>query len=98
MSNNPYTTQRLTIETLDCVIKPPKYDSPGHLQIFIKPRIPVESVQRNADPLLSQTTGQQKDTLSATAVSSATLHLNCLFLMTQLLARQIQLCLIWKIQ
>ena len=71
MSNKPYTTQRLTIETLDCVIKPPKYDSQGHLQIFIKPRIPVESVQRNADPLLSQTTGQQKDTLSATAVSSA---------------------------
>ena len=72
MSNKPYTTQRLTIETLDCVIKPPKYDSPGHLHIFIKPRIPVESVQRNADPLLSQTTGQQKHTLSATAVSSAT--------------------------
>ena len=72
MSNKPYTTvQRLTIEALDCVIKPPKYDSQGHLQIFIKPRIPVESVQRNADPLLSQTTGQQKDTLSATAVSSA---------------------------
>ena len=71
MSNKPYTTQRLTIETLDCVIKPPKYDSQGHLHIFIKPRIPVESVQRNADPLLSQTTGQQKDTLSATAVSSA---------------------------
>ena len=71
MSNKPYTTQRLTIETLDSVIKPPKYDSQGHLHIFIKPRIPVESVQRNADPLLSQTTGQQKDTLSATAVSSA---------------------------
>ena len=72
MSNEPYTTvQRLTIEALDCVIKPPKYDSQGHLQIFIEPRIPVESVQRNADPLLSQTTGQQKDTLSATAVSSA---------------------------
>ena len=73
MSNKPYTTlQRLTIEALDCVIKPPKYDSQGHLQIFIEPRIPVASVQRNADPLLSQTTGQQKDTLSATAVSSAT--------------------------
>ena len=72
MSNKPYTTQRLTIETLDCVIKPPKYDSQGHLHIFIKSRIPVESVQRNADPLLSQTTGQQQDTLSATAVSSAT--------------------------
>ena len=71
MSSKPYTTlQRLTIEALDCVIKPPKYDSQGHLQIFIEPRIPVESVQRNADPLLSQTTGQQKDTLSATAVSS----------------------------
>ena len=73
MSNKPYTTvQRLTIEALDCVIKPPKYDSQGHLPIFITPRIPVESVQRNADPLLSQTTGQQKHTLSATAVSSAT--------------------------
>ena len=72
MSNKPYTTvQKLTIEALDCVIKPPKYDSQGHLHIFIEPRIPVESVQRNADPLLSQTTGQQKDTLSATAVSSA---------------------------
>ena len=71
MSSKPYTTlQRLTIEALDCVIKPPKYDSQGHLQIFIEPRIPVESVQRNADPLLSHTTGQQKDTLSATAVSS----------------------------
>ena len=42
-------------------------------RFFIAPRIPVESVQRNADPLLSQTTGQQKDTLSATAVSSASL-------------------------
>ena len=72
MSDKPYTTvQRLTIEALDCVIKPPKYDSQGHLQIFIEPRIPVASVQRNADPLLSQTTGQPKDTLSATAVSSA---------------------------
>ena len=72
MSNKPYTTvQRLTIEALDCVIKPPTYDSQGHLHIFIEPRIPVESVQRNADPLLSQTTGQQQDTLSTTAVSSA---------------------------
>ena len=72
MSNKPYTTvQRLTIEALDCVIKPPTYDSQGHLHIFKEPRIPVESVQRNADPLLSQTTDQQKDTLSATAVSSA---------------------------
>ena len=71
MSNKPYTTlQRLTIEALDCVIKPPKYDYQGHLQIFIEPKIPVESVQRNADLLLSQTTGQQKHTLSATAVSS----------------------------
>ena len=72
MSNKPYTTvQRLTIEALDCVIKPPKYDSQGHLHIFIESRIPVESVQRNADPLLSQTTGQQQDTLSTTAVSLA---------------------------
>ena len=71
MSNKPYTTlQRLTIETLDYIIKPPNYDSQGHLQMFIEPRIPVESLQRNADPLLSQTTGQEKDTLSATAVSS----------------------------
>ena len=71
MSNKPYTTlQRLTIEALDCIIKPPNYDSQGHLQVFIEPRIPFESLQRNADPLLSQTTGQQKDTLSATAVSS----------------------------
>ena len=72
MSNKPYTTvQRLTKEALDCVIKPPTYDSQGHLHIFIEPRIPVESVQRNADPFLSQTTGQQQDTLSTTAVSSA---------------------------
>ena len=41
------------------------------VNISIEPRIPVESTNRNADPLLSQTTGQQKDTLSATAVSSA---------------------------
>ena len=72
MSNKPYTTlQRLTIEALDCVIKPPNYESQGHLQIYIEPRIPVESTNRNADPLLSQTTGQHKDTLSTTAVSSA---------------------------
>ena len=72
MSNKPCTTvQRLTIEALDCVIKPSTYGSQGHLHIFIEPRIPVESVQRNADPLLSQTTGQQQDTLSTTAVSSA---------------------------
>ena len=58
----PYTSlQRLTIEALDCVIKPPSYDSQGHLHIFIEPRIPVESVQRNADPLLSQIIDQQKD-------------------------------------
>ena len=74
MSSKPYTTfQRLTIEALDCVIKPPKYDSQGHLQIFIEPRIPVESLQRNADPLMSQTKGQQNDTSSATAVSSTSL-------------------------
>ena len=71
MSSKPYTTlQTLTIEALDCVINFPKYDTQGHLQIFIEPRIPVESVQRNADPLLSQTTGQQNDTSSATTVSS----------------------------
>ena len=55
MSTELYTSlQRLTIEALDCVIKPPDYDSQGHLHISIAPRIPVESVQRNADPLLSQ--------------------------------------------
>ena len=71
MSSKPYTTlQRITIEALDCVIKP-DYDHHGHLNISIEPRIPVESTNRNADPLLSQTTGQQKDTLSTTAVSSA---------------------------
>ena len=70
MFSTPYTTQRITIEALDCVIKT-DYDSHGHLNISIEPRIPVESTNRNADPLLSQTTGQQKDTLSATAVSSA---------------------------
>ena len=71
MSSRPYTTlQRITIEALDCVIKP-DYDAHGHLNISIEPRIPVESTNKNADPLLSQTTGQQKDTLSATAVSSA---------------------------
>ena len=70
MSSRPYTTlQRITIEALDCVIKP-DYDPHGHLNISIEPRIPVESTNRNADPLLSQTTGQQKDTLSASAVSS----------------------------
>ena len=73
MSSIPYTTlQRITIEALDCVIKP-DYDSHGHLNISIEPRIPVDSTNRNADPLLSQTTGQQQDTLSATAVSSANL-------------------------
>ena len=71
MSNKLYTTlQRITIEALDCVIKP-DYDHHGHLNISIEPRIPVESTNRNADPLLSQTTGQQKDTLFTTAVSSA---------------------------
>ena len=71
MSSIPYTTlQRITIEALDCVIKP-DYDSQGHIYISIEPRLPVESINRNADPLLSQTTGQQKDTLSATTVSSA---------------------------
>ena len=55
MSTELYTSlQRLTIEALDCVIKPPDYDSQGHLHISIKPRIPVESVQRNVDPLLSK--------------------------------------------
>ena len=73
MSSIPYTTlQRITIEALDCVIKP-DYDSHGHLNISIEPRIPVDSTNRNADPLLSQNTGQQQDTLSATAVSSANL-------------------------
>ena len=70
MFSRPYTTlQRITIEALNCVIKT-DYDSHRHLSISIAPRIPVESTNRNADPLLSQTTGQQKDTLSATAVSS----------------------------
>ena len=71
MSSKAYTTlQRIIIEALDCVIKP-DYDHHGHLNISIEPRLPVESTNRNADPLLSQTTGQQKDTLSTTAVSSA---------------------------
>ena len=70
MFNRPYTTlQRITIEALDCVIKT-DHDPHGHLNISIEPRIPVESTNKNADPLLSQTTGQQKDTLSATTVSS----------------------------
>ena len=61
MSTELYTSlQRLTIEALDCVIKPPNYDSQGHIHMFIETRIPVESVQRNADPLLSQTIEQQK--------------------------------------
>ena len=35
MSTELYTSlQRLTIEALDCVIKPPNYDSQGHLHIF----------------------------------------------------------------
>ena len=73
MFNRPFTTlQRITIEAIDCVIKP-NNDPHGHLNISIEPRIPVESTNRNADPLLSQTTGQQKDTLSATVVSSTNL-------------------------
>ena len=71
MSSKPYTTlQRIIIEALDCVIKT-DYDHHGHLNISVEPRVPVESTNRNADPLLSQTTGQLKDTLSTIAVSSA---------------------------
>ena len=77
MSTRPYTTlQRLTIEALDCVIKPPNYDSQGHLHIFIEPRIPVESVQRNADPLLSQTIDQQKDIPLTTQTDTSQLTLS----------------------
>ena len=61
--------QRITIEAVDCVIKT-NNDPHGHLNISIEPRIPVESTNRNADPSLFQPTGQQKDTLPATAVSS----------------------------
>ena len=71
MSTRPYTTlQKITIEALDCVIKTNDYDSQGHLHISIEPRIPIDSVQRNADPLLSQTIDQQKDASPTTAVSS----------------------------
>ena len=99
MSNRQFTTlQRITIEALDCVIKTNNYDSHGHLNISIEPRIPVNSTNRNADPLLSQTTGQQKELYLQQLFLQPTLHLNCLLLLTQLLARQIQLCLIWKIQ
>ena len=71
MSTRPYTTlQRITIEALDCVIKTNDYDSQGHLQLTIEPKIPVDSVQTNADPLLSQTIDQQKNASPTTAVSS----------------------------
>ena len=77
MSTELYTSlQRLTIEALDCVIKPPNYDSQGHLHIFIEPRIPVESVQRNADPLLSQTIDQQKDIPLTTQTDTSQLTLS----------------------
>ena len=77
MSTRPYTTlQTLTIEALDCVIKPPTYDSQGHLQISIEPRIPVESVQRNTDPLLSQTIEQQKDLPLMTQTDTSQLTLS----------------------
>ena len=77
MSAELYTSlQRLTIETLDCVIKPPDYDSQGHLHMFIKPRIPVESVQRNADPLLSQTIDQQKHMPLTTQTDTSQLTLS----------------------
>ena len=71
MSTRPYTTlQKITIKALDCVIKTNDYDSQGHLHISIEPRIPIDSVQRNADPLLSETIDQQKDASPTTAVSS----------------------------
>ena len=77
MSTELYTSlQRLTIEALDCVIKPPDYDSPGHLHISIKPRIPVESVQRNTDPLLSQTIDQQKHMPLTTQTDTSQLTLS----------------------
>ena len=58
MSNKPYTTvQRLTIEALDCVIKPPTYDSQGHCcdmgqndtigKIELKPSIVLSSDNTN---------------------------------------------------
>ena len=77
MSTELYTSlQRLTIEALDCVIKPPDYDSQGHLHISIEPRIPVESVQRNADPLLSQTIDQQKHMPLTTQTDTSQLTLS----------------------
>ena len=77
MSTELYTAlQRLTIEALDCVIKPPDYDSQGHLHISIEPRIPVESVQRNADPLLSQTIDQQKHMPLTTQTDTSQLTLS----------------------
>ena len=77
MSTELYTSlQRLTIEALDCVIKPPDYDSQGHLHIFIEPRIPVESVKRNADPLLSQTIDQQKHMPLTTQTDTSQLTLS----------------------
>ena len=77
MSTELYTSlQRLTIEALDCVIKPPDYDSQGHLHISIKPRIPVESVQRNVDPLLSQTIDQQKHMPLTTQTDTSQLTLS----------------------
>ena len=77
MSTELYTSlQRLTIEALECVIKPPDYDSQGHLHMFIKPRIPVESVQRNADPLLSQTIDQQKHMPLTTQTDTSQLTLS----------------------
>ena len=77
MSTELYTSlQRLTIEALDCVIKPPDYDSQGHLHISIAPRIPVESVQRNADPLLSQSIDQQKHMPLTTQTDTSQLTLS----------------------
>ena len=77
MSTELYTSlQRLTIEALDCVIKPPNYDSQGHLHMFIEPRIPVESVQRNADPLLSQTIDQKKHMPLTTQTDTSQLTLS----------------------
>ena len=77
MSTELYTSlQRLTIEALDCVIKPPDYDSQGHLHISIKPRIPVEPVPRNVDPSLSQTIDQQKHMPPTTQTDTSQLTLS----------------------
>ena len=77
MSTELYTSlQRLTIEALDCVIKPPDYDSQGHLDISIKPRIPFESVQRNVYPLLSETIDQQKHMPLTTQTDTSQLTLS----------------------